>query len=99
MLTYRKDEIMDLISAINKVLDNDNDEIQSSKMKKIPSDLGAKRDKMQNELNSIYEELFELEKKYGEYKRPEIKRDVEQHKEEDQVEQVEEEKAEDQQAP
>ena len=41
---------------------------------------------MQNELNSIDEELFELEKKYGEYKRPEIKRvvaPVEEEKEED----------------
>ena len=38
------------------------------------ADLEAKRDKLQNELTSIDDELFELEKKYGEYKRPEIKK-------------------------
>ena len=74
---------MDLIGSINKVLDSTppkGEEIQKKDSgagrKKIPNDLEPKRDKMQNELNSIDEELFELEKKYGEYKRPEIKRVV-----------------------
>ena len=46
MLTYRKDEIMDLISTCNKVLDQAQADGPASMKKKIPADLDAKRDKM-----------------------------------------------------
>ena len=93
MLTYRKDEIMDLIGSINRVLDSPPPTGTGAGKKKLPTDLEPKRDKMQSELNSIDEELFELEKKYGEYKRPEIKKVVapaeeEKEDEDTQVEQV-----------
>tara|TARA_B110001450_G_scaffold228654_1_gene228757 strand:+ start:349 stop:603 length:255 start_codon:yes stop_codon:yes gene_type:complete len=36
----------------------------------IKNDLQLKVEKLQNELTTIDDELFELEKKYGEYKKP-----------------------------
>lgn len=57
MLSYRREEIFDLVQSVNK-RDSESD-----------SQMSTKRDRLQNELNSIEEHLFELEKKYGEAKR------------------------------
>ena len=90
MLTYRKDEILDLIGSVNKVLaqiEVKGVEVfnkgtvgrpsgSTAKSKISPEDLTAKLEKLQNELTSIDEELFELEKKYGEYKRPVVEKQI-----------------------
>lgn len=65
MLTYRKEEIMDLISSVNKVISNNLNE--HGVTVQIKNDLQLKIEKLQNELTTIDDELFELEKKYGEY--------------------------------
>jgi len=65
LLTYRKEEIMDLISSVNKVISNNLNE--HGVTVQIKNDLQLKIEKLQNELTTIDDELFELEKKYGEY--------------------------------
>ena len=65
-LTYRKEEIMDLISAVNKVTNQKTQSVSDQ----VKNDLQLKLEKLQNELTTIDDELFELEKKYGEYKKP-----------------------------
>jgi len=54
LLSYRKEDILDLLKSL-KEMENS----QNSK---------KKTESLQNELLKIDSELFELEKKYGEYK-------------------------------
>jgi len=56
---------MDLISSVNKVISNNLNE--HGVTVQIKNDLQLKIEKLQNELTTIDDELFELEKKYGEY--------------------------------
>lgn len=60
---------MDLVSALNKAL---NENTYKNLTDQTKNDLQLKREKLSSELTSIDEELFELEKKYGEYKRPKV---------------------------
>ena len=80
MLSYRKDEILDLIASISKQLRNKKNSIstvsKNNKKGQTPAELEKKQEKLENELTEIEEELFELEKKYGEYKRPPVVRKV-----------------------
>ena len=59
---------MDLISSVDKAFEDDD-----GKGTKISdqnrNDINLKKEKLQNELIVIDTELFELEKKYGEFKR------------------------------
>jgi len=81
MLTYRRDEIEDLIICLGKALDlpgshNSEDtggtNTSSSHMSdQRRNDLIMKQETLQLELSSINSELFELEKKYGEVKKRE----------------------------
>jgi len=72
MLSYRREEIMDLIQSVNRRIGVDGDQAAArtstaaSKRDPSPAELAFKRDRMQDELNTIEEQLFELEKKYGE---------------------------------
>lgn len=72
MLSYRREEIMDLIQSVNRRIDVGESQADAStsttasKKEQSPAELSFKRDKMQDELNTIEEQLFELEKKYGE---------------------------------
>ena len=59
---------MDLISSVNKVISNNLNE--HGVTVQIKNDLQLKIEKLQNELTTIDDELFELEKKYGEYQKP-----------------------------
>jgi antitoxin component of MazEF toxin-antitoxin module len=68
-LTYRKDEIMDLLAALNKAL---NENAHKSLSDQAKNDLSLKREKLSSELTSIDDELFDLEKKYGEFKRAKV---------------------------
>ena len=80
MLTYRKDEILDLIASITKQLRAKKNSVstvsRNNKKGQTPAELEKKQEKLENELTEIDEELFELEKKYGEYKRPAVVRKV-----------------------
>lgn len=60
LLSYRKEDILDLISSI-KNMSKVTNSMKASEIKK-------KTDSLQNELLKIDNELFELEKKYGEFK-------------------------------
>jgi len=68
-LTYRKDEIMDLVNALNKAL---NENVHKNLSDQSRNDLQLKREKLSSELTSIDDELFDLEKKYGEFERPKV---------------------------
>ena len=63
---------MDLIQSVNRRIGVDGDQADAStstaasKRDPSPAELAFKRDRMQDELNTIEEQLFELEKKYGE---------------------------------
>jgi hypothetical protein len=72
-----------LTSSVNKILTQievsgglDNFKLlrgsNASRPKISPDDLKDKLEKLSNELTSIDTELFELEKKYGEYQRPKV---------------------------
>jgi chromosome segregation ATPase len=69
MLSYRRDEIVDLIQTVNKRLESsDADQFNTQQKDLNTTELTTKRNRLQDELNSIEEQLFELEKKYGEIK-------------------------------
>ena len=60
---------MDLVSALNKAL---NENAHKNLSDQAKNDLQLKREKLSSELTSIDDELFDLEKKYGEFKRPKV---------------------------
>jgi hypothetical protein len=60
---------MDLLSALNKAL---NENVHKNLSDQTRNDLQLKREKLSSELTSIDDELFDLEKKYGEFKRPKV---------------------------
>jgi hypothetical protein len=60
---------MDLLSALNKAL---NENAHKNLTDQSKNDLQLKREKLSSELTSIDDELFDLEKKYGEFKRPKV---------------------------
>lgn len=69
MLSYRRDEIVDLIQTVNKRLEASTEQsagAEAPKKQSNDAELVVKRDRLQDELNAIEEQLFELEKKYGE---------------------------------
>lgn len=69
MLSYRRDEIEDLIQTVNKRLEANAEKragAEAPKKDSSEAELLVKRDRLQDELNAIEEQLFELEKKYGE---------------------------------
>ena len=59
LFTYRKEDILDLLSSLKDM--NKSNGLKSGDIKK-------KTDSLQTELLKIDNELFELEKKYGEFK-------------------------------
>ena len=65
---------MDLISSLQKVLDTTSDDNMATKRRStVLSDQGKnemnmKVEKLQEELTNLDSQLFELEKKYGEFK-------------------------------
>jgi hypothetical protein len=60
---------MDLLSALTKAL---NENAHKNLTDQSKNDLQLKREKLSSELTSIDDELFDLEKKYGEFKRPKV---------------------------
>ena len=60
---------MDLLSALNKAL---NENAHKNITDQYRNDLQLKREKLSSEMTSIDDELFDLEKKYGEFKRPKV---------------------------
>ena len=74
MLSYRRDEIEDLIQTISKKLDESPDQLAAKPNEKQNAIYAANRDKLQDELNTIEEQLFELEKKYGEVQTRRLKK-------------------------
>ena len=60
---------MDLVSALNKAL---NENAHKNLSDQVKNDLQLKREKLSSELTSIDDELFDLEKKYGEFKKPKV---------------------------
>ena len=61
LLTYRKEDILDLLSSLKNM-----GKMQGTVVKL--GDLKKKQESLQGELLNIDDELFELEKKYGEFK-------------------------------
>jgi len=59
LLSYRKDDIIDLIKSLKTM-----DRVKNTKA----SETQKKTDNLQQELLKIDNELFELEKKYGEFR-------------------------------
>jgi hypothetical protein len=60
---------MDLLSALNKAL---NENAHKNLKDSLRNDLHLKREKLSSEMTSIDDELFDLEKKYGEFIRPKV---------------------------
>jgi len=63
LLTYRKEDTLDLLSSLKNM-----NIVNTGTTANKASDLKKKEDSLQGELLKIDNELFELEKKYGEFK-------------------------------